>query len=100
MSSQALTVDKAIAYMKFRFEMPYKKSYLAKLRSKGGGAVFYRIGATIFYKKIDIDNWIMSKKTRKVCSTSELSVQDDFSIKIIETTPPYPEFDDGYVDME
>lgn len=43
-------------------------STLAKLRLKGGGALFSKIGEKILYKRSDLDAWLESKR---VSNTSQ-----------------------------
>ncbi len=100
MTQVSFNPDQAIAYLKFRYNVPYSKSYLAKCRSVGGGPVYFKIGPSVFYDQIDLDNWIQSKKTRKTESSSGLSIQNGLNINIIETEPLYPDFDDGYISMD
>ena len=45
-------------------------STLAKLRCKGGGPVYMKVGKLIFYAKGDLDAWLASCRRR---STSEHS---------------------------
>ena len=43
-------------------------STLAKLRLKGGGSPYAKIGEKILYKKTDLDSWLESKR---VANTSQ-----------------------------
>lgn len=100
MTNQAFKVDQAIIYLKFRYNTPYRKSYLAKRRSVGGGPIYFKIGSTVFYDQIDLDNWILSRRTRKIESSSGLSAQVGLDVYPVETEPLYPDFDDNYIYMD
>jgi len=47
---------------------PIGLSTLAKLRLKGGGAPYAKIGEKVLYKRSDLDAWLESKRVR---STSQ-----------------------------
>ena len=48
--------------------IPCSKSTLDKLRVKGGGPIFVKVGRSIRYDTVDLDKWIAA---RKRASTSE-----------------------------
>lgn len=100
MTKNTYTPNQAIIYLNFRYNTPYHISYLAKCRSVGGGPVYYKIGSSVFYDQIDLDNWILSRKTRKIGSSSGLSAQIGLDVYPVETEPLYPDFDDNYIDMD
>ncbi len=55
-SKQWLTPKEAALYANIGF------STLAKLRLKGGGCVYTRVGMKILYKRADLDAWLESKR--------------------------------------
>jgi hypothetical protein len=69
----------------------YAPSTLAKLAVLGGGPPFRRAGRTPLYAKNDLDEWVASKLSPAIRSTSELS-SAIFADANISTTPvPKPE---------
>jgi hypothetical protein len=46
-------------------------STLAKLRLKGGGPRFCRIGRAIRYRRLDLDDWLLSTRRRSTSDTGE-----------------------------
>lgn len=64
--------DQAAEYLQSRFGA-YTVETLAKLASVGGGPKFRRLGRFPVYTEIDLDNWAISRMSRVVSSTSELS---------------------------
>lgn len=101
MGQMPLTPDQAIQYIKARYNKPFHKSYLAKLRSTGRGPLFFRIGVSIFYDQVDLDNWVLKNRTPKGRSATQISaIQDGLSIKLEESEPLFPDYEDGWVDMK
>lgn len=45
------------------------KSTLAKLRLRGGGPAFCRIGRAIRYRRTDLDEWLLSTSRRSTSDT-------------------------------
>ena len=100
MTQDNFTPDQAITYLKFRFGKSYSNSYLAKCRCTGEGPVYYKIGSSVFYDQVDLDNWILSRRTSKAKSSADMAIQEGLNVKIVDTEPLYPDFDDGYVSMD
>jgi hypothetical protein len=65
--------DKAAEYLQERYGA-YTTETLAKLACVGGGPRFQKLGPFPVYITEDLDAWAMSRMSRPVCSTSELTV--------------------------
>lgn len=63
----------AAAYLKKHYGA-YTTETLAKLACVGGGPVFKKFGPFPIYTQEDLDSWALSRMTRPVRSTSELTV--------------------------
>lgn len=68
--------DKAAQYLQQRYGA-YTADTLAKLACIGGGPRFQKIGPYPLYTPEDLDEWALSRMSHTVCSTSELTVQDN-----------------------
>ncbi|WP_349363736.1 MAG: hypothetical protein ABL307_16580 [Roseitalea porphyridii] len=100
MEQTPLTPDQAIRYLKARYNKSLQRSYLAKLRCTGGGAPFYKIGSTVLYDRIDLDNWVRAKRTPKAHSATQAqALQRGLNIKITESEPIDLGYDDGWIEM-
>lgn len=100
MDQNPLSPDQAIQYLKARYNKSLRKSYLAKLRSVGGGALFYKIGSAVFYDQTDLDNWVLKNRTPKAASATQAYAIQIGSCPILEESEPhFPESDDGWVEM-
>lgn len=101
MEQNPLTPDQAILYLKARYNKSFKKSYFAKLRSVGGSAPFYKIGSSVLYDQIDLDNWIKENRTPKAKSTTQAdAIQNGFDLPLIEEETADFGHDDGWVDLD
>ncbi|WP_179379955.1 hypothetical protein [Jannaschia marina] len=101
MEQTPLNPDQAILYLKARYNKPLRRSYMAKLRSVGGGAPFYKIGSSVFYDQIDLDNWVRENRTPKASTATQATAIQHGSIC------PHPDqkpialgYDDGWVELD
>ena len=65
----------AAAYLQERYGA-YTTETLAKLACVGGGPRFQKVGSFPLYRAEDLDAWVMSRMSKPVASTSELSARD------------------------
>lgn len=101
MEQNPLTPEQAIEYLKARYNKSLKRTYLAKLRSIGHGPLYFRSGASVLYDQIDIDNWVLKNRTPKGSSATQIStIQDGIAIKLEESEPLFPDYDDGWVSFD
>mgnify|MGYP003571216454 CR=1 FL=1 len=101
MEQPALTIDEALLYMKARYNKAYSRSYLARLRCEGRGALNFKIGSTVLYDQIDLDNWIRGKTTPKAETVTQAqAIQRGLNIKITESEPIELGYDDGWIEMD
>lgn len=61
--SSRLDTQQAATYI------PCAKSTLDKLRVKGGGPRFIKIGKRVLYDTLDIDHWLENQKRASTCDT-------------------------------
>ncbi|WP_206675173.1 DNA-binding protein [Alteripontixanthobacter muriae] len=66
--------DQAAAYLQQRVGA-YTSETLAKLACVGGGPKFRRIGRIPLYTVVDLEDWISSRLSQSVASTSELAAR-------------------------
>jgi hypothetical protein len=69
--SEYLRREQAAAYLQERYGA-YTVETLAKLACLGGGPQFRRMGRFPVYTRHDLDNWVASRMSPPVSSTSEL----------------------------
>jgi hypothetical protein len=62
----------AAKYVRDSWGVPCAEKTLAKLAVVGGGPVFRRYGSIPLYETEALDEWVLSKLSRPVRSTSEL----------------------------
>lgn len=72
MQQQYLTRQEAAAYVRERYGLPCSPRTLAKLATVGGGPVYRRAGLRALYAPADMDEWVASRMSAPVRSTSEL----------------------------
>lgn len=101
MEQNSLTPDQAIQYLKVRYNKPLQKSYMAKLRSAGGGPEFFRIGASVYYEQIALDRWIHHKQSPKGYSVTHIAAIEAGNIHKIENDELYLfDCDDGWIELD
>jgi hypothetical protein len=66
-----VSTDHVVEFLKTRYGIDYSRGYLNRLRSCGGGPVFHRIGGRIYYKPSDLADWIQSRSSGPMRSTSQ-----------------------------
>lgn len=64
--------DRAAAYLQEQYGS-YTTETLAKLACVGGGPRFQKLGRFPVYTESDLDAWAMSRMSKPVSSTAELS---------------------------
>lgn len=62
----------AAAYVTEAWRVPLSPKTLSKLAVLGGGPAFRKIGRYPLYEQGDLDDWVLSRSSKKVRSTSEL----------------------------
>jgi hypothetical protein len=62
----------AAAYVRNKWGVPCAPKWLAKLATTGGGPKFARFGRVPIYTDVDLDDWVLSRMSPIVGSTSEL----------------------------
>lgn len=101
MSLNPLTPVQAIAYLNARYNKSLKPTYLSKLRSIGHGPIFFKIGASVFYDQIDLDNWVLKNRTPKGSSTTHIAaIQSGINEELPESKPHFSDYDDGWVELD
>lgn len=65
--------SEAAAYLRERFKVGTTAT-LAKLAVQGGGPNFEKFGRFPLYRPADLDAWAQARMSKKVASTSELTV--------------------------
>ena len=64
--------NEAANYLQERYGA-YTTETLAKLACVGGGPRFQKVGSFPLYRPEDLDDWVMSRMSKPVASTSELT---------------------------
>jgi hypothetical protein len=73
MNTTLLRRGSASAYLRARHGLVFAPSTLAKLAVTGGGPVFRRVGRFPVYTPNDLDDWVTSKLSAPMLSTSKLA---------------------------
>lgn len=101
MHPTSLTIDETLLYVKARYNKAYSRSYFARLRCEGRGILFRKLGSTVLYEQVDIDNWIRDKTTPKAETVTQAqAIQRGLNIKITESEPIELGYDDGWIEMD
>lgn len=75
---ELVSTDRVIEFLKTRHGVDYSRGYLNRLRSSGGGPTFHRVGGRIYYAPHDLDDWVKSRSSGPMRSTSQAIPQPEF----------------------
>ncbi|MFN8831398.1 MAG: helix-turn-helix transcriptional regulator [Labrys sp. (in: a-proteobacteria)] len=67
-----LTTERAIELIRARWGISYRRAYLNKLRSTGGGPGYRRIGLRVVYPVSEIEAWVSKRSSPVVTKAADL----------------------------
>src|SRR4051794_13381777 len=70
MAAQYIATKQAARHITEKYGVPCSPNWLAKIRSTGGSAPFYRIGRNIFYRALELEQWFESRIAHRSCRSN------------------------------